>query len=116
MNTSMRIGSGSTPAGSTAWKPYDPNSPIPGRGIYVDVDTTAAGFKNTPNYVASLCGKGNHWEVCGSNAIYNPTNVGFRIYLRYSWNAPGHEQPPLTPAFANAAGHQWYVSWIGVEA
>ena len=110
----MRIGSGATVAGSTAWQPYDPSSTIPGRGIYVDVDTSAAGFTKTPNYVISLCGRTNHWELTGTSAIYSPTNIKFRVYVRLSYNKPGLETPPLTPAQANAYG--WHISWIGVEA
>jgi len=116
MNTSTRIASGSTIPGKTNWQPYDPVNPlnIPGRGVYVDIDTSQAGFTKTPNYVISLCGHTNHWEVCGSSAIYDPTPTGFRVNLRYSWNAPTHEAPPLMPDEANKFG--WYVTWIGVEA
>jgi hypothetical protein len=111
--SSMRIGSGSTEPGNTDWKPYDPTSTIPGRGIYVDVDTSKAGFTKPPNYVISLCGYTDHWVLTGTSAIYSPSPTSFRVYLRYSYNKPGQEAPPLTPAYANQC--KWYVTWIGIE-
>jgi hypothetical protein len=113
MNASMRIGSGSTPQGATAWQQYDPTNPLM-RGVYVDVDTSAAGFKKTPNYVISLCAHNRAWELSGTSAVYDPTAIGFRVYVRWSYNQSGAEQPPLTPAEANRDG--WYVTWIGVES
>ena len=113
MNHSMRFGSGSTVPGKTDWKPYEPNHPIPGRGIFVDVDTSEFGFTKTPNYVASLCGNSSHWELTGTSSIYDPTPTKFRIYLRRSYNKHGQETPPLTPDMANKLG--WYVTWVGVE-
>ncbi len=41
----FRIGIGKTPPGSTAWQVYSTN------GIFVTVDTTAAGFSKTPTYL-----------------------------------------------------------------
>ncbi len=112
MNVSMRIGSGSTPPGATNWQQYAPTSPLK-RGVFVDVDTTAAGFTKTPNYVISVCGQNRVWELAGTSAVYDPKPNGFRVYLRWSYNKPGAEQPPLTPAEANQQG--FFVTWIGVE-
>lgn len=111
--SSMRIGSGSTKPGDTDWQPYDTASPIPGRGLYLDVDTSAAGFTKTPNYVISVCGYTDHWVLTGTSTIYSPTPNKFRVYVRLSYNKPGQETPPLTPAYANEC--QWYVTWIGIE-
>ena len=113
MNASMRIGSGSTKPVNTAWQPYDPTSSIPGRGIFVDVDTSHAGFTKTPNYVISVGGRSHHWELTGTSTIYDPTPTKFRVYVRLSYNKTGQETPPLTPAQANT--HLWHVTWIGVE-
>ena len=109
----MRIGSGKTDPDNTAWQPYDPTAAIPGRGIYVDVDTSNAGFTKTPNYVISLCGHTDHWVLTGTSAIYDPTPTKFRVYLRYSYNKPGQEAPPLTPGHAKQC--KWHISWIGIE-
>ena len=109
----MNIGSGSTKPGNTAWQPYDPTSAIPGRGIFVDVDTSHARFTKTPNYVISVCGNNRHWELTGTSQVYDPSPTKFRVFVRLSYNKTGAETPPLTPAQANTYG--WHVTWIGVE-
>ena len=109
----MRIGSGSTAPGSTHFQQYDPTHASQGRGVFVDVDTSSAGFTKTPNYVISVCGHSSHWALSGTSAIYDPSPTGFRVYLRWSYNPNGQEAPPLTPADANAYG--WYITWIGIE-
>ncbi|NET56674.1 MAG: hypothetical protein F6K47_11075 [Symploca sp. SIO2E6] len=63
--SSIKIGSGETPAGSTAWQAYNGTE-----GVFVDVNTSGAGFTTTPNYVASIAGKTGHWETTGGSAIY----------------------------------------------
>lgn len=98
----VRIRSGETPAGSTNWQPYSASA-----GVFVDVDTSEAGFKTTPNYVASIAGRTGHWTTTGGSAIYSPTPNGFKVYVRYS------DGRALTPEEANAAS--WRISWIGVE-
>jgi hypothetical protein len=90
---------GSTPIGTTNWQAYGSNA------IYLDVDTSAAGFTATPRYFTSLGGSSGHWTAQGINAIYSATSNGFRIYL-YA------EGTTLTPAYANSLG--WYVQWLGV--
>jgi hypothetical protein len=113
MNASMRIASGSTVQGATAWQQYDPTNALM-RGVFVDVDTSQGGFTKTPNYVISLCGHNRVWEVSGASAVYDPTPIGFRVYLRWSYNKGGAEAPPLTPAMANQ--FLWFISWIGIQA
>ena len=78
-------------------------------GVYVDVDTSAASFRSTPHYVASLAGKTHHWLTTGGSCVYNPTDTGFRIYVRYFDSSDEN----ITPEFANEAG--WHISWIGFE-
>ena len=74
---SMKIASGMTPVGSTNWISV-------GQGdIYVDVDTSAAGFSSVPNYVTSLAGNSNHWITTGASSVYLLTEDGFRIYIHY---------------------------------
>jgi len=95
----LRISSGSTAAGNTNWQIYAPSA------IYLDVDTSMAGFDSTPNYVTSLGGWGNHWAAMGASAIYNATPTGFRVYLQF---------PGVTPAAANAWG--WHILWVAIGA
>ncbi|MBN1596038.1 hypothetical protein JW933_08950 [candidate division FCPU426 bacterium] len=102
-----KTGSGSTLPGATEWKEYRSDS---GQriGIYVDVDTRAAGFIATPFYFASLAGASSHWSTTGANSIYNATPTGFRIYVR-SFNGVA-----LTPAVANQK--KWHITWFGIES
>lgn len=102
--SSIRIGSGSTPAGSTNWQPYQGGT----TGIFVDVNTSAASFKTTPVYTTSIAGNSSHWATTGASSVYNASPTGFRIYIRW---VDGHA---LTPAQAN--GFQWRINWVGVES
>jgi hypothetical protein len=95
------IAKGSTPVGNTAWQQYSD-----GEGVFVDVDTSSAGFKTTPIYITSLGGRLGHWGTTGATSIYEPTPTGFRVYVR--WSTGGL----LTPAEANGAG--WHINWIAV--
>ena len=97
--------SGSTPEDGTDWK-YYPDATNP-TGLYVDVDTSAAGFASTPMYFTSLAGDYWHWEVTGVTAIYNADENGFRIYLR---STAGNT---LTPD--NAKARHWRIQWLGIE-
>jgi hypothetical protein len=93
----LKVVGGRTPVGNTAWQPY-------ATGIFVDVDTSFAGFTQTPLYITSLGGNGAQWETTGATSIYQPTPTGFRVYVRLSSGAS------LTPAFANQYG--WHINWI----
>jgi hypothetical protein len=93
----VQVVGGATPVGNTAWQPYT-------EGIFVDVDTSSAGFTYTPIYITSLGGNGSHWATTGATSIYLPTRTGFRVYVR--WANGGS----LTPAVANQNG--WHINWI----
>jgi RHS repeat-associated protein len=86
-----------TTAGSTNWQAYTSND------LYLDVDTSACGFAQTPLYLTSLGGTTNHWTAKGATSIYLPTPTGFRVYLNY---------PGITPALANA--YSWHLKWQAV--
>jgi hypothetical protein len=94
------IARGSTPVGNTAWQPYGTE------GIFLDVDTSSAGFTITPIYITSIGGAAHHWRTTGATSIYFPTPTGFRVYVRYSTGGP------LTPDIANQYG--WHINWIAV--
>ena len=101
LSQTVQIARGSTPVGNTAWQQY-PN----GEGVFVDVDTSSAGFKTTPIYITSIGGAGRHWGTTGATSIYAPTPTGFRVYVR--WSIGGS----LTPAEANQ--NEWHINWIAV--
>jgi len=92
---------GSTPVGYTDWRYYEPGT------IYVDVDTSEAGFTDTPFYITSLSGYHSHYKTIGATSIYYPKSNGFRIFIR------DPNRPNLSPADANEMG--WHVIWIGIE-
>jgi hypothetical protein len=98
----VQVASGSTPVGNTAWQLYGGSE----AGIFVDVDTSLAGFKTTPIYITSLGGMSGHWRTTGATSIYLPTPTGFRVYIRLS------DGESLTPALANQLG--WHINWIAV--
>ena len=100
---SLKIGSGSTPAGTTKWKQYPG-----GKGVFVDISTSAAGFSSTPQYLTSIGGSSSHWSTTGATSIYSPSSKGFRVYVRW---ANGN---PLTPSDANRL--KWHINWVGIES
>ena len=98
---------GSTPVGNTAWRQYFSATDVfGGEGVFVDVDTSSAGFTNTPIYITSLGGTTHHWATTGATSIYHPTPTGFRVYIRFPNGGS------LTPAVANQMG--WHINWIAV--
>ncbi|MFE2106233.1 hypothetical protein ACFXAF_10230 [Kitasatospora sp. NPDC059463] len=78
-----------------------------GTGIYIDVDTSAGNFAETPVYTANLCGRDSMWTTTGGNTIYTPTAKGFRIYVRWQ------DGRPLSVEYA--VSHGWYISWVATE-
>ena len=101
---SLKIASGNTTPGSTNWQQY---SPPANTGVYIDVDTSSAGFTSTPVYTTSIGGNSSHWSTTGATSIYNATPNGFRVYVRW---ANGNQ---LTPTQANNLN--WHINWIGME-
>jgi hypothetical protein len=100
---SYKIAAGQTIAGNTNWIAYGTI------GIYVDVDTRAAGFSATPIYVVSLHGSSGHWGTTGGSNPYDATKDGFRVHIRYS------DGSSITPTEANASPQLWHIQWIGVQ-
>ncbi|MBO1350947.1 MAG: hypothetical protein EBE86_027890 [Hormoscilla sp. GUM202] len=96
--TEYKIASGSTTPCKTEWVDYNQ------KGIYVDVDTSAAGFTETPLYFTSIGGKGNHWTTSGATSIYSASPTGFRIYI--------YKDVSLTPEYAN--DRCWHMNWMAI--
>ena len=80
------------------WKTFGSHS------VYLDVDTSEAGFSSTPHYVVTMNGMHSHWSVVGGHAIYEPTATSFRIYLLYEVSEVTAKQ---------AQQYDWRVNWIG---
>jgi hypothetical protein len=93
----LRIMVGKTDVQKTRWVQYNTG------GIYVDIDTSSAGFSSTPYYFTSLGGHTNNWMAQGVTSIYLPTAKGFRIHINYR---------DLT--VAQATGWGWYINWVAI--
>ena len=92
---------GSTTPGATDWVQYGSN------WLYLDVDTSSAGFTETPIYITSLGGTSDHFVTTGATSIYKESPTGFRVYVRLTSGAP------ITPEYANY--RKWHVRWMGIE-
>jgi len=99
-----KIASGSTTPGATNWHPID-------GGIEVDVDTSAAGFTQTPIYVTSIAGDKYHWGTTGASSVYKATPTGFSIQIK--WDKGFWDDNPLDIQEANS--YKWHINWIGIE-
>ena len=77
------------------------------QGIYLDVDTSPFGFVETPRYAISLSGTSYRWATTGGDAVYKPSNLGFRVHVRRSDGAA------LTPTDAEACG--LHIHWLALE-
>ncbi|MBD2456283.1 RICIN domain-containing protein [Nostoc sp. FACHB-87] len=104
-----KIASGKTTPGATDWKT---GGNVGSDGVYVYIDTSAAGFTSVPTYVITVGGKNHHWGISGSSSIYNPTAKGFEVEIRWE---QGYSQSgtAVTPAVANQ--NEWHINWIAIE-
>jgi hypothetical protein len=94
----VRIVAGATTPGATNWQLYNG-----GQGLYVDIDTSAAGFQTTPAYIVTVSGNANNWNLVGGSSPYFATATGFRVYIRNAdWSY-------LSVSGANS--NQWIVNW-----
>jgi hypothetical protein len=96
-----KIAAGQTSPG-VGWQDY-----AGGAGLFIDVDTSAAGFTSTPTYITCLGGASQHWALTGGGAVYSPTPTQFRIYVRWPDGAQ------LRPPTATANG--WHVKWMAIQ-
>ncbi len=91
-------------------------------GIYVDVNTSACGFTETPHYLVtleSLTSSGYHWYISGVPSVYSPTSTGFRVYLR--WTDTPSDAPTIgslnfpNPLRASTAlNRNWVIRWTAI--
>jgi hypothetical protein len=102
-----KIASGETVKGE-GWENYpigssDANS----RGITIYIDTSFAHFDSPPRYFTSLGGHSWHWSTTGVTSIYETTNTGFRVYVRWANGGNLNRQ--------TAVDKEWYINWFAVE-
>ncbi|GAB2488833.1 hypothetical protein GCM10027187_65060 [Streptosporangium sandarakinum] len=95
------VASGQTIPG-WGWKAYGPNS------VYIDIDTSAAGFTGNPIYLTAIGGVGGmQYDLVGTSAVYDVTATKFSVYLKW------RDDRPLSVADAQRFG--WYINWIGYD-
>jgi len=92
-------------------------------GIYVDVNTSACGFTQTPHYLVtleSLTNSGYHWYISGVPSIYSATPTGFRVYIR--WTDIPSDDPTIgslnfpNPLRASTAlNRNWVIRWTAIS-
>jgi hypothetical protein len=87
-----------TAIGGPKWKKFGSHS------LFLDVDTSTAGFPGTPNYITAMNGEHSHWRTVGSHAIYEPSATSFRIYVLYELSEVKVSQ---------ASKWQWAINWMG---
>jgi hypothetical protein len=100
---------GMTTWGLTGWKQLKTGS----NTLFVDVDTTSAGFTSVPRYFTSLHGSNTYWGAQGAHDIYGATVTGFRIYLAAT-GLRALDHKPMTPERANKA--RWCILWAAVDS
>ncbi|MEH2411172.1 VHL beta domain-containing protein [Nostoc sp.] len=110
-----KIVSGRTQRGATNWQQHkDDQVPL---SIYVEIDTSAAGFAETPIYVTSIAGDKHHYGTTGASSVYKSSPTGFRIQIRwergYVESTPKPKIEELTPEWANS--RNWYINWMAIE-
>lgn len=108
-----KIVSGRTQLGATNWQPHREDI----HAICVDIDTSAAGFVETPIYVTSIAGRIHHYGTTGASSVYKASPTGFCIQIRwdrdYVEDYSNVVSEQLTPEIAN--GYNWHINWIAIE-
>jgi hypothetical protein len=102
----MRICSGSTPVGTTAWMVY---AGTPAQ-IVVTIDTSACHFTSKPIYQPVLAGVGSHWTTTGGSNPYTVAateKTQFQVYIN-------NGTAGISPTLANDVNHLWHIDWIAV--
>ncbi len=113
-------GTSSPQTNQSDWTNYlTNNNPI--AGIRIDVDTSNCGFTATPHYLVSIEGTGGwQWHLNGLNCLYNVTQNGFTVYLRWTdepnSNIPyGSTNEPNPLRVQTAIDKNWVLKWTGIQ-
>lgn len=107
------------------WRPGDSAAAAP-VGLKVSINTSEAGFANTPRYQASVVGSREFDTPDGKSTavvdgyvqLTNVSAAGFEVHMALP---PGNAR--VNPGWALTAAklpslpvmNRWYVSWVGVE-
>jgi hypothetical protein len=74
--------------------------------IMMCIDTSVCRFQGTPMYFTSITGGVGHYLLTGINAVYEPTNNTFSIYV--------HSIDGASADTLMARSAQWSVNWFGL--
>jgi len=120
---------GRTPATGTGWELWEVDGHGPGDlplGVQVRVDTSEAGFGNTPQYQAQVLGERQFAEgdltgvLDGHVHVEQASAAGFRLRMALPVLGAGLVNPDwlLAPdrLVERITGRQWSVGWLGVES
>jgi hypothetical protein len=102
------IGMGTTEPGRTGWLPWQASG-LTTQGMEVVVDTSDAGFLQTPYYFAAVEGDGAVEEL---GFVTKATASSFT----FGYVLPEDAIEPGVTGAANAETKEWTVSWIGLES
>lgn len=114
------IGRGETEAGRTGWQYNIENTASPDFGLFVNVDTSAAGFTHAPLYFAQVIGdfsnpqRGRTLGAFGRRAALS---LGSQVYIARSSQAGFTLRvgPHAAVDADDAERRRWQVVWIGIE-
>ncbi len=104
-NKLPKIASGTTKP--TDWQTNYDAPGIGNGGIFMDVNTSKAGFSKIPVYVTTLHGNNTNWASPGCISISAASNKGFRVQVRWADNI----MIPLDVMKSS----DWCIQWIGIE-
>jgi hypothetical protein len=123
VETQPFVAAGTTPDGATPWRLYPQSGEV--LGVETVVDTSAAGFRTRPGYVAHVVGgrliAGQH-IVDGFPAVHDATATGFllRVLMPKDLEMPPYSFNPDVVFTAQLPDQlrtalRWRVVWLGVE-
>ena len=89
---------GATLKGKTKWYGFG------NAGLSVEIDTSACKFSHAPTYLPGVIGDSRHWQLTGTDCVYDASHDSFRLFLFH----PSMRKEKLL-AHAKEA---WHVSWV----
>lgn len=123
------IAAGQTVAGQTQWRLWPDGNTV--RGIATTVNTTGAGFRNTPSYQAHVIGErvvpNTDFVLDGYAQVSQPTPFGFELIVLLPQSRLGgfvlndfefvfnQAITRVESTDVQKGGLGWYVVWMGLE-
>jgi hypothetical protein len=93
---------GTSKRGKTKWYSYGT------AGLSAQIDTSACKYSLEPVYLASVVGDSRHWDITGTNCIYDSSHDSFRLFVYH----PSMRREKLL----GHAKRFWSVSWVASKS